>query len=115
MPPRTRKPATDGDKTPAEAAAAEALADNAVDEDGSPAGLVVEFRGEKFTISDEARRSARFVMAVAAGNEPQMIYEMISPEDEQRFMQLARRGESYPDFAVEFFEAYGKASGQGNS
>ena len=94
--------------TPAEAAAAEALNDGDVE---------VEFRGQKFVIKAETLRSARFRLAVASGNDAQMVYELLAsnPFDEQRLFALADRGEDGLEFFGEFFAAYAKASGQGNS
>jgi hypothetical protein len=92
--------------TPAEAAAAEALNDG---------DIAVEFRNATFVIPESTRASARFAMAVASGQDHKFIYELIGPADSDRFIALCKPGEPFAEVAVEFFTAYGKASGQGNS
>lgn len=110
-PPRKRAPRKAAPKTvdtPAEAAASEAL---------NEGDVKLEFRGQTFIVTEDNRRSARFALAVASGNSAQMIYELLAdnPLNEQRLFACARKGEDAAEFFGDFFAAYAKASGQGNS
>lgn len=97
----------DGDK-PAEAAVAEALAPP-VDT------LTIEFRGLELTIEREILRSARFLVAMASGQDHRILFEIIGLRNVDRFMSVLQRGEQLPAVAAEFLEAVGKAAGWGNS
>lgn len=103
MPPQTRKKT---EPTPAQAAVAEAL------EDGD---VAVEFRGQQFVIKRETRLSAKVAMALASGQDHVFLYHLLGPVDSDRFIRLCKPGEPFTDVSAEWFEAYGKASGQGNS
>jgi hypothetical protein len=101
-----KKPAEPAiEPTQAEAAAAEAI--------GLDHDLEFEFRGETFTVPGGVRSSWR--VAMATGSALQMIVELIDPEDRPRLIEVGKRGESFAELADEFFGAYNKASGQGNS
>jgi hypothetical protein len=109
MPPKNKNPSvppTD-DATPAEAAAAEAT--------GDTKPIVVAFRGQDFEIPPERFGTARYAMAAASGQDHKLLYELIGPADANRFIALCKPGESFVEPALEFFEAFSKASGQGNS
>jgi hypothetical protein len=92
--------------TPAEAAAAEAL---------NEGDVAVEFRGATFVIPDDIYSTPAVVMALASGQDHKILYHLLGDREADRWVRLCKPGESFRDAASEFFEAYGKASGQGNS
>lgn len=98
---------TEKKKTPAQAAADEAVA--------GVQDVTVEFRGEKFLITAERRLSWKFTMAVASNNPAQMIAEAIDAKDRPRMLAVGKDDERFWDVANEFWNAYAEASGQGNS
>lgn len=107
MPAPARKTAGTKQKTeptPAEAAVAEALGDG---------DIVITVRGQDFVIKNATRLSMSVAMAIAANNTPQLIFELLDPADQDRFL-AAGRGVPFQEMATEFFEAIDKASGQGN-
>lgn len=111
MPPRTRKtsPAKPDETvtSAAEAAAAEAAEESR--------DFTVEFRGEKFLITEERRRSWRAAVAIGTGNILQWLVEVIDPAERNKLIAVGKPGESFADVSDEFFEAVNKVGGQGNS
>lgn len=106
------KPApSDADNADDGSAAAAAIAE--VDADAGP--LIVEFRGEQFEIDRANRASARYAIALAAGHNHIAIVELLGQAAVGQFIALCNRGEDFHDVSTEFFDALGKASGQGNS
>lgn len=101
-----RKAAAPAKRTPAEAAVAEALGEN---------DTKIHLRGQDFVIKGETRASFRYAMAIASGNDAQILFELVSPEDRARLFAVARPGESFVEVATDFFEALAEASGEGNS
>lgn len=92
---------------PAEAAVKEALNEGDVE---------FNVRGQKFVMKASTRSSFDYAMAIASGNDAQIIYELVSPEDRQRLFALKRyQGEPFVDIATDFFEGLAQASGEGNS
>ena len=113
MPAKTTKTAADekavdalNPENPAEAAAAEVLAEGK---------LTIPFRGAKFTIDRDILTSARFLIAIASGQDHRILFEIIGPENVDRFMLTLKRGETLPAVAAEFLESVSKVAGWGNS
>lgn len=96
---------------PTPADAAEAEADGSA-EDGA---VVVDFRGEKFTISQQARASWRAVHFARTGRLLDWFAEVIDPADYDRLIAVGKFRESFADVTADFFEAFKVATGQGNS
>jgi len=90
----------------AQAAAAETL---------DPVPLVFKFRERQFTVERDVLVSARFLMAIASGQDHRIMFETLDPKDVDRFMTTLQRGESLPVVAAEFLGAVSAAAGWGNS
>jgi hypothetical protein len=93
-------------ENPAEAAAAEVLAEGK---------LTIPFRGADFVIDRDILSSARFLIAIASGQDHRILFEILGPENVDRFMLTLKRGETLPVVAAEFLGAVNKSAGWGNS
>jgi hypothetical protein len=107
MPPRSKTAATEPPTAP-EAAAAEAT------ETAKP--IIVPFRGDDFTIERDTFASARFLLAMASSQDHKILFELLGPNQADRFIRLCNPGEGLLAVEMEFFEALNTADGgQGNS
>lgn len=115
MPPRTRK-TEDAGPTAAQAAAAEAGLDQPTD--GVPDGMVkVTFRDADLIVAGpvKAAASAKIRVAYASGDDGRFLQALLGEQTSRQFERLLDDDDDYTEVLTEFFEAYGKATGQGNS
>lgn len=106
MPPRAKQ-APEPPNAP-EAAAAEAT------DTAKP--IIVPFRGEDFTIERDTFASARFLLAMASSQDHKILFELLGPNQADRFIRVCKPGEGLLEVEMEFFEALNLADGgSGNS
>jgi hypothetical protein len=117
MPPRTRKIDDDATSpTPAEAAAAEAGL--IPPDDSVPEGMVkVSFRCTDFIVPgpQKSANSAKIRFSMASGNDGRLLHALLGPQESREFEVLLTDDDDFIEVLTEFFAAYGKATGQGNS
>lgn len=109
MPPTQKKPK---DTLPAEAADIEANPPAAGD---TPPPIIIQFRGQEFSVAREVTTSAQFIFSLALPGTQTTIYQALGPIQAATFIALMKPGEQWLDVSNEFMKAFNAAAGWGNS